>query len=770
MASCASKTRLRKRPEDTCVSDVDSDPPPKKASVYDSSSLVSNADKKTSHASSSGARRLNDHPRGTGEGAVDEAPVYVHRILGSRRGYDKTRPPPASSSCESEGRIRAEAGGETRRSSRVGQVLELLSASGNGEQAASPGETTAPSSPHSIRVTASIDVAEQKGTVASNLSGKDSESESPQGESACSSCLNHRTSACSVSGHSPRQRSPAVRPGAAPSAVRPASRAPSSSIGSSPSASLARPPDGAKSLRQSLQAEDSSPTANAGRSCSSSASSSLDAAVVASPALSSAGAGPASESSSTPSSRSPSLPPSSPEGPELPSWIKQLNSPMLPSILSAVPRAAAARTRLTTAPGDSEDRSAPPPEETPQELETVEPCYRARTAPVDPPPPFPFPLSVTPSGSRGRSAASQFALPARSKAAPSANGASSSEHAEKRKSSQASDLPSHASVASTGVARGRTAQPAGAGPAKGEKSGVAARHEGVSAAREEGAAFSSQTLKRLGEDRGAAAVAGGAAQAGSSGTAGARVVASRGSSSASPGTQSSGGHARGDGVSGASSQGSSDDAPTSPRAGCGTGASQTAETVSFSSPRSASLHPSPLPRALPRRGGTVGVGTLSVQRGGIGGVPALSEHPSFSLEKQLQGAEDRRAYLRRLLRGGAPGRPEWPLPVETKTLLEAAGVTAGRFQPDRWFGWGIEPFPSARVLEWKLARVLGRPVLDAAARGDATVWGVLCLSLGAILLGADVAELRAGFQRQGLPVPDPLVEGRAWLRGAEGGK
>lgn len=271
MASCASKTRLRKRPEDTCVSDVDSDPPPKKASVYDSSSLVSNADKKTSHASSSGARRLNDHPRGTGEGAVDEAPVYVHRILGSRRGYDKTRPPPASSSCESEGRIRAEAGGETRRSSRVGQVLELLSASGNGEQAASPGETTAPSSPHSIRVTASIDVAEQKGTVASNLSGKDSESESPQGESACSSCLNHRTSACSVSGHSPRQRSPAVRPGAAPSAVRPASRAPSSSIGSSPSASLARPPDGAKSLRQSLQAEDSSPTANAGRSCSSSA-------------------------------------------------------------------------------------------------------------------------------------------------------------------------------------------------------------------------------------------------------------------------------------------------------------------------------------------------------------------------------------------------------------------------------------------------------------------------------------------------------------------
>ncbi|PHJ19810.1 hypothetical protein CSUI_006351 [Cystoisospora suis] len=141
-----------------------------------------------------------------------------------------------------------------------------------------------------------------------------------------------------------------------------------------------------------------------------------------------------------------------------------------------------------------------------------------------------------------------------------------------------------------------------------------------------------------------------------------------------------------------------------------------------------------------------------VRSGNPGGVlPSVAV-----LENQLHECEERRAYLRRLLRGGAPGRRDWPSPSEARSLLETAGASAGKFQGDRWFAWGNDPLPSTRSVEWRLARVLDRPALDAAALGDATMWGVLCLTLGAVILGADVDELRTGLSKLGVPVPDSL--------------
>lgn len=166
-----------------------------------------------------------------------------------------------------------------------------------------------------------------------------------------------------------------------------------------------------------------------------------------------------------------------------------------------------------------------------------------------------------------------------------------------------------------------------------------------------------------------------------------------------------------------------------------------------------------------QQGSTQIVGSSSAppQDGEISNVPATrprsanSVLPSVAvLENQLHECEERRAYLRRLLRGGAPGRRDWPSPSEARSLLETAGASAGKFQGDRWFAWGNDPLPSTRSLEWRLARVLDRPALDAAALGDATMWGVLCLTLGAIILGADVDELRTGLAKLGVPVPDSL--------------
>ncbi|KFG55084.1 hypothetical protein TGFOU_225230 [Toxoplasma gondii FOU] len=744
MAACAPKTRLRKRPEEACVSDVDSGPPPKKANASESA-LVPNVEKKSPNPS--GTRRQSDHPRGSSAAAVDEAPVYVHRILGSRRGYDKTRPPPAHS-FESEGRQRGE---EIRRSARIGDAL-ALSTPGNSDHAGSSEETTAPSSHRSSRLASAVDLSvdssDSKRPEAQGLSGRDSDGEGR--ETACSRCVNHK----------PPERASAASPQFGTSALSPGAS-------SATSAPLDWKVSDGDSLRHALQPDaaisnvERSPELSAGALSLSESGETYS---------SSSSADLVSGSSGGPHLRGRALPSSS-EPPALPSWLKQLNSPMLPSMLpasSADPQSGPEHRRLKSPEDDEGDGlSVVEKEASGEASESMKTCHRARATPLGPPPAFPLPLSVPPGGARGRPSSTVSSGTKGKAATVTANGggASPSERGEKAKNSPASDSP------------GRTTPPAPAwlsrtrpGPATGataEKVERAGRTRSGDFSREASASCaSSQTLKRFGEGGSPGVSSGGRTPAATAGTAASipQLMAPSGSPSRAtpPGSQPSGqlrNHAL---------PGSSED-DTSPIRANATGASPP-DSLSLSPSRSSPLPP-PLPRALPRRAGPLGVCGLSAQRGGIGIPLALSEHPSFSLEKQLQGAEDRRAFLRRLLRGGAPGRPEWPLPVETKTLLEAAGVTAGRFQPDRWFCWGIEPFPSARVLEWKLARVLGRPVLDAAARGDATVWGILCLSLGAIVLGADVAELRAGFQRQGLPVPDPLQEGRSqFLRGTDAGK
>ncbi|KEP67469.1 UNVERIFIED_CONTAM: hypothetical protein HHA_225230 [Hammondia hammondi] len=740
MAACAPKTRLRKRPEEACVSDVDSGPPSKKANVSESA-LVPNVEKKSSNPS--GTRRQSDHTRGSSAAAVDDAPVYVHRILGSRRGYDKTRPPPAHS-FESEGRQRGE---ETRRSARIGDA-HALSTPGNSDHACSPEETTAPSSHRSSRLASAVDLSvdssDSKRPEAPGLSGKDSDGDSR--ETACSRCVNHK----------PSERASATSPQFGTSALPPGAS-------SATSAPFDWKVSDGDSLRHALQPEAASPSVERSPELSAGASSLSESGETYS---STSSADVASGSSSGPQPRARALL-SSPEPPPLPSWLKQLNSPMLPAS-SADLQGGPEHSRLKTSEDDEGDGLSVLEKEASDEAsESMQTCHRARGTPLGPPPVFPLPLSVQPGGARGRASSTVSSGTKGKAAAVTANGggASPSGRGEKAKNSPASDSPSRTTTpAPAWLSRTHPGPVTGATTEKVEKAG---RTRSGDFSRETSAACdSSQTLKRFGEGGSPGVSSGGRTPAATAGTAPSipQLMAPRGSPSrATPlGSQPSG-KLRNNALPGSPQDG------TSPVRANSTGASPP-DSLSLSPSRSSPLPP-PLPRMLPRRTGPLGVCGLSAQRGGMGVPLALSEHPSFSLEKQLQGAEDRRAFLRRLLRGGAPGRPEWPLPVETKTLLEAAGVTAGRFQPDRWFGWGIEPFPSARVLEWKLARVLGRPVLDAAARGDATVWGILCLSLGAIVLGADVGELRAGFQRQGLPVPDPLLEGRSqFLRGTDTGK
>ncbi|PFH35237.1 hypothetical protein BESB_061240 [Besnoitia besnoiti] len=865
MAACAPKSRLRKRPEDGRVLNSDGGPPSKKATLSDSTSLLLNTDMAT--VSCSGLPIPTDNTLGAPGSAIDDAAIYVQRIMGPKRGYDKTRPPPATPATIQR---------ERRNSGAVGESKE------GGGTRESEGVTRVPSvrgDERGIRMqlaqtchqqrrrASSVDRAESgNGGTQDAHRGRDSErprsasipspsagrvmlSSSPEKDTTverrqASGGLAYRTinqaaaDEADSSNSSRHQPTTITSHRTSPAACMVVGGTSSTLHASSPSP--AGPDASRKPGSQAAQGGDSSAAAGAVRSGS-----------LASGALSSSSSScpnlPSSASATVPDEAfaprvSPSLSVSS-SSVVLPSWLKQLSSSTLPSMLSRSPPSVAPQSvPLLSLPSSSSEERRRAGTSEPRGIEAVPrqsefsvalaSCYVARAAAPGHPSSLSLPDSVSQSTAPGRSYCSVDGADTRSPAgsikSSSGTGDNSSppggitERAANVFRIDASATVVPAAPALLGNRQTRYVGPVTPGEEK-TGGGTPPRTETMTPLVKTEAGVSSSSApgedtKRQVEDPEGArtaprAVSGGRPQ-GDAGTepSCASVFPPRTSSSSATAQQGD----RSDTLVRASPQSTANSRPeltassSSPHSVPVEAVLQScAPSISPQPSHASSLFDSCFASKASRSGGEALSGSMHINadariRSGapqylisplssasisasspLSTAPTLprssrsgnsrllaasSEPPAASLEAQLHSAEERRALLRSLLRGGAPGRPEWPSPLETKTLLETAGVTTGRFHSERWFGWGIEPFPTARVLEWRLARILGRPVIDAAARGDATVWGILCLTLGAVLLGADVGELRAGFQRQGLPVPASFADDRGPAASGGGGE